>query len=69
MACQKSRLKLFRQPFIVLVGESDNARANDAQMNSGWIVGAVEQVVALMIGSGLQLPDAGLRSQQPHTWD
>lgn len=32
-----------------------NSRANDAQMNSGWIAGVVEQVVALMIGSGLRL--------------
>lgn len=32
-----------------------NARANDAQMNSGWIAGTVEQVVALMIGTGLRL--------------
>lgn len=32
-----------------------NSRANDAQMNSGWIAGVVEQVVALMIGTGLRL--------------
>lgn len=32
-----------------------NARANDAQMNSGWIAGAVEQVVSSMIGTGLRL--------------
>lgn len=32
-----------------------NSRANDAQMNSGWIAGVVEQVVASMIGTGLRL--------------
>lgn len=32
-----------------------NSRANDAQMNNGWIAGVVEQVVALMIGQGLRL--------------
>lgn len=32
-----------------------NARANDATMNNGWIAGVVEQVVALMIGTGLRL--------------
>lgn len=32
-----------------------NSRANDAQMNNGWIAGVVEQVIALMIGTGLRL--------------
>ncbi len=32
-----------------------NSRANDAQMNSGWIAGVVEQVVSSMIGTGLRL--------------
>ncbi|UXM94027.1 phage portal protein [Bartonella sp. HY329] len=32
-----------------------NARANDASINSGWIAGAVEQIVTSMIGSGLRL--------------
>lgn len=42
-----------------------NSRANDAQMNSGCIAGVVEQVVALMIGTGLRLnhkPDGSGRA-------
>jgi lambda family phage portal protein len=51
-----------------------NSRANDAQMNSGWIAGVVEQVVALMIGTGLRLnhkPDGsvlGWDEQQTAAW-
>ncbi len=32
-----------------------NARANEAALNSGWIAGVIEQIVTLMIGSGLRL--------------
>lgn len=32
-----------------------NSRADDAMMNNGWIAGVVEQIVALMIGTGLRL--------------
>lgn len=51
-----------------------NSRANDAQMNSGWIAGVVEQVVALMIGTGLRLnhkPDGsvlGWDEDQTASW-
>lgn len=51
-----------------------NSRANDAQMNSGWIAGVVEQVVALMIGTGLRLnhkPDGsvlGWDDNQTASW-
>jgi lambda family phage portal protein len=51
-----------------------NSRANDAQMNSGWIAGVVEQVVSLMIGTGLRLnhkPDGsvlGWDEKQTAAW-
>jgi lambda family phage portal protein len=51
-----------------------NSRANDATMNSGWIAGIVEQIVALMIGTGLRLnakPDGaalGWNERQTAEW-
>src|SRR5690606_23499349 len=51
-----------------------NSRANDATMNSGWIAGLVEQIVALMIGTGLRLnakPDGaalGWNERQTADW-
>lgn len=51
-----------------------NSRANDASMNNGWIAGVVEQVVALMIGTGLRLnskPDGsvlGWNDEQTASW-
>lgn len=51
-----------------------NSRANDATMNSGWIAGIVEQIVALMIGTGLRLnakPDGealGWNERQTADW-
>lgn len=51
-----------------------NSRANDAAMNNGWIAGVIEQVVALMIGTGLRLnskPDGsvlGWNEEQTASW-